>query len=466
MKRKSVVRSIAALAISTLLAGSLAACGGGDTSKEGSENTRQPDKTETGDNTGGEGGTATDVYSMTREDLEGREITITSAEDWWHPPYQTLVDKYMEEFGVNVKVNILPADTASEVIKSQFATGELADITMNSASPMELTYMRANETLADMSNEPWVESLSDISGFVYSDGKLYGLPLASQDYWGFCANKTVLEACELEVPTSKEELIHCFEVLKEKGYIPFYSGAGDAWMCGNITSSALYADLQKDSDLITKFNTNQTNYGESESFKALLNDVADWAAKGYFGDNFMSHTWDGMMDAVANNECGFNIGLTSWMTTMDETYGEGTSDRLELIPYYIGQNDTIYMSTCVELYASKDSENLDVAKHFFNWCAQKENLQIFYDGLGSSSIFKDVASNTICDSAKALMSKLSDGTYGVHVAHNAVVQGQDWDAMCSLMQEVYMGDLSAEDFCQQYDEFRNAICQALGMEGF
>lgn len=237
-------------------------------------------------------------------------------------------------------------------------------------------------------------------------------------------------------------------------------------MCGNITSSGIYADLQKDPDLITKFNTNKTNYAESESFKALLTDMSDWAEKGYFGDNFMSQTWDGMMDAVANDECGFNIGLTSWMTTMDSTYGEGTSDKLELIPYYIGENDTIYMSSCCELYASKDSENLDVIKHFFNWCAQPENLQIFYDGLGSSSIFKDVVSNTLCESSKNLMEKLSNGTYGVHVAHNAVIQGQDWDAFCSLMQEVYMGDMTPEEACEQYDEFRLSICQALGMEGF
>ena len=131
-------------------------------------------------------GAEKDIYSMTKDDLEGRKITITSAEDWWHPPYQTLVDMYQEEFGVKIEVNILPADTASEVIKSQFSTGELADITMNSSSPMELTYMRADEMLADMSEEPWVKNLNDTSGFEYSDGKLYGIPLASQDYWGFC----------------------------------------------------------------------------------------------------------------------------------------------------------------------------------------------------------------------------------------------------------------------------------------
>ena len=74
--------------------------------------------------------------------------------------------------------------------------------------------------LADMSNEPWVEKLNDTSGFVYSDGKLYGIPLASQDYWGFCANKKVLEECGLEVPTSKEELVQCFEVLEREGIYP------------------------------------------------------------------------------------------------------------------------------------------------------------------------------------------------------------------------------------------------------
>lgn len=228
--------------------------------------------------------------------------------------------------------------------------------------------------------------ISDTSGFLYTDGKLYGLPLASQDYWGFCANKNVLAECGLEVPTSKEELVACFDVLKEKGYIPFYSGAGDAWMCGNITASGLHADMEKDPDLVTKFNTNQMGYKDSESFKAMLQDIQDWAEAGYFGDNFMSQTWDGMQDAVANDKCGFSIGLTSWLTSMDTTYGAGTSDKLELIPYYIGENEDIYMSTCCELYVSKDSENIDIAKHFLNWCCQDENLQQFYDGIGAASI--------------------------------------------------------------------------------
>ncbi|MDO5423442.1 MAG: ABC transporter substrate-binding protein [Eubacteriales bacterium] len=406
------------------------------------------------------------VYSMTREDLEGRAITLTTAEDWWNDAYQKLVDDYMEEFGVEIEVIILPSQTASEVIKSQFATGELGDIVMNSASPSELTYMIADKNLVDLSDEPWVDKLSDTSSFRYFDDKLYGLPIASQDYWGFCVNKEVFEACGLEVPTSKEELVAAFEVLKENDYIPFYSGAGDSWMCGNITSSGIHADWEKDPDLVNKFNTNQMKYADSESWKAMLQDVYDWAAAGYFGDNFMSQSWDGLQNAVANNECGVSIGLTSWFSSLETTFGEGTSDKLELIPYYIGENDTIYASTCCEWYISSYSKNIDVCKHFLNWSASDENLQAFYDTIGSASIFKGISSSQYTPATQKLMDALSDGTYGTHVSHNSVIQGQDWDTFCQLMQEVFMNNMTPDEFCEQYDEYRDAICVALGMEGF
>lgn len=472
MKKGKVMKLFAMVAAASMLTGSLAGCGSSskDEPDKAAESTDSDDAKETSEPEASDTETAepaaTDVYAMTKADLEGKTITLTSAEDWWNDTYQGVIDKYSEQFGVTVEVNILPAQTASEVIKSQFATGELADITMNSASPSELTYMRADEMLVNLNDEPWVEKISDTSGFLYTDGNLYGLPLASQDYWGFCANKKVLEECGLTVPTSKEELIECFKVLKEKGKIPFYSGAGDAWMCGNLTSSGLYPDMQKDPELVNKFNTNKMKYADSESFQAMLQDIYDWAKAGYFGDNFMSQTWDGMQEAVAKDEAGFSVGLTSWLTTMDTTYGAGTSDKLELIPYYIGQNDTVYQSTCQELYINKKSENIDIVRHLFNWLTQDENLQQLYDGLGSASIFKGVVSSGMCDSTKKLMDAIADGTYGMHVAHNAVIQGQDWDALCSMMQELFMGDASPEDFSAQYDEFRDSICKSLGLEGF
>ena len=194
--------------------------------------------------------TDANIYEYTKDDLDGRTISLVTSQDWWKDGMQALVDEYKEEFGVKIQVEILPSDTASEVIKSKFTTKELPDIIMNSASPAELTYMNASQNLEDLTEEPWVEKLNSIDGFVDTDGRLYGCPLAAQDYWGFCVNREVFEKCGLDIPESKEDLVDSFKVLQEKGYTPFYFGAGDSWMCGNITSSGVYADNQKDPDLI------------------------------------------------------------------------------------------------------------------------------------------------------------------------------------------------------------------------
>ena len=99
---------------------------------------------------------------------------------------------------------------------------------------------------------------------------------------------------------------------------------------------------------------------------------------------------DGQFAAVADNECGVLIGLTSWFNEINAKYGEGTADKLTMIPYYIGENDTIYQSTSTQFYIPKDGKNIDVSKHFINWCAKDENLQAFYDSIGAVSPFKDI----------------------------------------------------------------------------
>lgn len=451
MKRKRVISMLLAgvLTVSALVTG----CSQGtETGKE--ENTKKEETS------------GINIYDYTKEDLDGKSLSLVTSQDWWKDGMQTLVDNYTKEFGVKIQVEMLPSDTASEVIKSKFTTKELPDIIMNSASPAELTYMNASQNLADLSEEPWVEKLNSIDGFVDTDGKLYGCPLAAQDYWGFCVNTEVFEKCGLEIPNSKDELLDCFKVLQEKGYVPFYFGAGDAWMCGNMTSSGVYADSVTDTELINKFNTNKTNYGESDSFNAMLQDLYDWSEKGYFGKNPMAQSWDGQFSAVANDECGVLIGLTSWFNEINSKYGEGTADKLTMIPYYIGMNDTIYQSTSTQFYIPKDGKNVDVSKHFINWCTSDENLQSFYDSIGAVSPFKNIEPSAMLEPTKELLDKLSDETYGVHVSHNSIIQGQDWDSFCQLLQEVVMNRYTPEQFCEEYDGIREGICQSLGLEGF
>ena len=107
-----------------------------------------------------------------------------------------------------------------------------------------------------------------------------------------------------------------------------------------------------------------------------------------------------------------------------------------------------------------------MSKHFINWCAKDENLQAFYDSIGAVSPFKDIEPSQMTAPTKELLDKLSDGTYGVHVSHNSVIQGQDWDSFCQLLQEVVMNRYTPKQFCDEYDGIREGICQSLGLEGF
>lgn len=66
----------------------------------------------------------------------------------------------------------------------------------------------------------------------------------------------------------KEDLVDSFKVLQEK--LHHFTLAQRFWMCGNITSSGVYADNQKDPRPDQKFNTNEMNYGDKESFNAML----------------------------------------------------------------------------------------------------------------------------------------------------------------------------------------------------
>ena len=48
------------------------------------------------------------IYDQTKEDLQGKKMILTTAEDWWNDTYQGIVDKYCERVWRRNEVNILP----------------------------------------------------------------------------------------------------------------------------------------------------------------------------------------------------------------------------------------------------------------------------------------------------------------------------------------------------------------------
>ncbi len=404
--------------------------------------------------------TSTDTTSAPKSNVT---LCIVMAKGWEKPAMHDLFQKYTDKTGVQFDVQVLPDDKASEIIKTKFATNEFPDIMVNSASVLELNYMMPEQKLVDLTNEPWVDKLINKEDFM-ADGKVWGLPLWGQDLWGFAVNTEVFQKYNIPIPTSKDELLKAFDILKQNNVQPLYLGSKDPWMVGQMTSGSLWAAIQKDPGLPKKLEANQAKYSEIPGFVSCLADLKSFNDKGYLGPNTMANTWDGQFAAFAEGKAGVGVGLTSWVNEIEKKY-PGTADKIEFIPFYIGDNTTIFAGTSGQWYIPKTGKNVDIVKDFFNFAAEQENLNAYYSNLQSISPFKDVKAQ-IPAAAQKLSDKINSGEYLTHRSHNSLVKGQDYDGLCKLGQEVIIGGKTPEAAAKEYDTMRAKIAKSIGLEGF
>lgn len=407
----------------------------------------------------------TDAENQATElDYEGVVLSIVLAQGWETKGREALLQKYTDKTGVQFDVQMLPDEMASLLIKTKFATDELPDILINSGSVLEHTYMHPEEKLVDLTGEPWLEQLISKESFEVN-GKTWGMPLGGQGFFAFAVNKKVFAENGIEIPTSKAELEECFETLKANGIQPMYLGSKDPWLVGNMASGAIQKALEEDTKLIDKLNTNQIKYSDIPGVIEVFDDLRRWNELGYLGDNTMADSWDGHYQAIAEGKCGVTIGVTTWDVNMAEKY-PGSTDNLELIPFYIDDCDTYFAGTTVQWYIPKSGKNIDIVKDLFKFIAEQDNLNEFYQARGEAlTPWKNVEVECLAPT-KQLIDNLNSGKYSFHFGHNILVQGQNFDGLCRLAQEVLIGTRTAEDAVVRYDKMRAKIAKALGMKGF
>lgn len=468
MKKKQIT----ALLLSGVLAAGavLAGCGTGgspakkETEEDGTKKSTEAQTDKESEKDAEEGGEDKDTETTAALDYDGVTLSVVLAQGWDTPGREALFQKYTDKTGVKFDIQMLPDDTAAELVKTKFATKELPDIIFNSGSVREHTYMLPEENLLDLTEEPWADQLVNEEAMMVN-GKIWGLPMGGQGYFCFAVNKKVFKDNKLEIPASKEELEKCFETLKDNGIQPMYLGSKDPWLVGNMTSGGIQKALDADPELINKLDRNEITYSEIPGMTSVLEDLRRWNEKGWLGAKTMADSWDGEFKAFGENLCGVTIGLTTWDKTMEEKY-PGSSENMIFIPYYIGDADTYFAGTTAQWYIPKDGKHTDIVKDFFRFCTEQENLNEFYKAMGEASTpWKDVEVECLTPT-KQLIEDLNAGKYSFHYGHNSLVQGQDFDGLCKLAQEVLIGNKTAEEAVKEYDTMRAQICKALGMEGF
>ncbi|KIL36138.1 ABC transporter substrate-binding protein [Cohnella kolymensis] len=225
-------RKIAGPVLATVLAVSLAACGGGG--KNGSNGT------DTASNSSSNSNPASgDTGSASASESGKENITITFQNiypDPTDPKYQMLrkiVGQYESDHpNIKIELDSLNTDQQKLKLKTQAASKEVPDITVVNPSAQMKPFVDAGlfAPLNEMVEKNGLKGTfqEGILDYYTFDGNLYALPDGNNIAIVYY-NKQLFEKAGVKVPTTFEEMVEVVKQLKAKKIQPMAIGEKDTW---------------------------------------------------------------------------------------------------------------------------------------------------------------------------------------------------------------------------------------------
>lgn len=377
-------KKIVAAATAGLCMVSMAACGAGGGSADGTDLTY--DKIELG-TTGKDIKTTVNLYSHRTDMLQDTYNGTT-----WK--------QYIEEFNKlypNITVKVEGGTNYGDSALTRLQGGDWGDMMM-------IPTVDASELQNYFLPFGTVDNLKDKIHYVYAqqyDGNVYGIS-STGNAVGIVYNKAVFKAAGItENPKTPEEFINDLKLIKEKtDAIPLYTnyaagwtmGAWDAYIGGTATGDAKYMNQEL---LHTQdpFSDSGDGTHAYNVYKILYDAVAD----GLIEDDFSTTDWEGSKTQMNSGKIGTMV-LGSWAVSQIKSVGENADD-IGYMPFPITVDGKQYTSSAAD-YAfgiNKDAskENQEASMIFIKWMTEKSHFATNEGGLPvdkSDSTLPDVYS--------------------------------------------------------------------------
>ncbi|MFD2115297.1 ABC transporter substrate-binding protein [Paenibacillus yanchengensis] len=448
MKRKTLLSIfILLLAVSVVLAG----CGSGN---NGGNN---GGKNNTGNNSATTEPTAP-AETDKPEKVKDVKLVFVSSQNWMNKGSKVdseLIEAFTEKTGIKVDLQIVPDDQYTNVLKTKMTSGEVPDIFMVGAGSGAQKYL-PEKYFADLSDEAWVDRYQEYAkmGTTIND-KISGFMTWNVDGWGVLYNKALFDKHQLSIPKTKEDLMQVIDTLKENGVKrPFYMVGKDAWYWAVWFSQYGPKAAATHPGLYDKLNSNEMKFADVPEFETYLNEFKELYDKGYFGENSLSNAWDSSYEALGTGESAMVVMYQSYQGEVSEKYPDSGADEWEMFPIPLAGNDMYSHSAGGNMrVAYKDSANLPYVKQFFDFLAEPENLQKFYDGrpdLQSNPSFVDVEGKPSL-AGKTIMEN-TPGGQGLDMEYGILY----WDNtnIGKYIQEMMLGSKTAKQVLEEIDKER------------
>jgi raffinose/stachyose/melibiose transport system substrate-binding protein len=212
------------------------------------------------------------------------------------------------------------------------------------------------------------------------DGKIYGVPFASQTIVIYY-NKKLFAQAGVSVPKGWAEFLTTMKTLKDKGVLPLANGGKEGWTL-EVMSGAIAPNFYGGSTFFEAVTRGQTTFKDPTYTNAIARMLE---LRPYMHPNFMGVDYATMQQLFLNEQAAMFIG-GSWEIGFFKAQNKNLDfDVFASPPLRAGQVPWVSSFNDGNYGINAKTPHMDAAKKFIRFTATREFGQMFTDMLAQNS---------------------------------------------------------------------------------
>lgn len=355
-------------------------------------------------------GASSDSKTSSKGTNEAADSTDVSGElvIWYNDyPFEPSLEAVIEGFN-----ELYPNVEVDYEIKADGDYYSLLQTAIQSGSGPDLFWTNgtATSTMPDFAENGAIEDLTDIVDYSFMsdsameltevDGGHYSVPWMTLDTRTCFYNKDMFEENGWEIPTTFSEFEQLLADIQKEDITPI-SMAYEPWSMLFAYEPLLAAHNPEYKKGLTDYSTKADDAAARETYQMMV----DWGEKGYFGDN-----WLGVVDNAAQiltfttGKAAMNIA-GSWDAVTIQENNPDLNLGAFAIPAEDGTTGLVGTNSN-GLSVNAESNNVEAANAFANYCATKEAQTVWVQTLGSVSGSEEI------EASSEIAKEISEGGQG------------------------------------------------------
>ncbi len=353
---------------------------------------------------------------------------------------------------VEVEIDATENEAYKTKIKTAIAANEAPDVFFAWGGGFAKPFAEAGALLPldDYLNDGTKDRLTGgaLDNFTYN-GKAYGLPFIMWVGTLYC-NKEMFEANNITLPTTNEELLAAAQGFKDKGIVPISVGAKDGWPA--MFFQNVYAVRTAGAEGSNTALAGETSFDLPE-FVQSAKYLDDLVKAGAFDPGALALTYDEAKMPFLNGEVPM-LYIGSWLAAevQDEKLSQ-VKDKIVALNWPSitdgkGDANEILGGSIDSLMVSNNAKDKDLAVEFVKYVTENMSKESFRLGAGIATWKFDMTDIEVDPLVQQIID-IANKSPGATLAWDTFLEGEAAEKHKSLVQQIFAGQITPEDFAKE-----------------